>query len=137
MEMKEGKVFITSKNATKNESKLAGTAEGHIKNMMQGIGEDFVYKLEIANVHFPMTVKIEGNIITIKNFLGEKVDRVSKILPDVKVDIKGMNVEVSSFNKESAGQTAANLESATKVKGRDRRVFQDGIFITEKAGRAI
>ena len=30
------------------------------------------------------------------------------------------------------GQTAANLEQATVVKGRDIRVFQDGIYVVSK-----
>jgi len=38
-------------------------------------------------------------------------------------------------NLEDAGQTAANIERATKIKGFDPRVFQDGIYIIEKPGR--
>ena len=35
-------------------------------------------------------------------------------------------------NIEDVGQTAGNLEKATIVKGRDTRVFQDGIYIISK-----
>ena len=35
-------------------------------------------------------------------------------------------------NAEHVGQTMANLEQATKIKGRDPRVFQDGIYLTSK-----
>ncbi len=130
-------IIISSKKATKKEGKVLGSIVGHIKNMINGLNEDFVYKLEIANVHFPMNVKAEGNKITIKNFLGEKVDRESKIHQDAKVEIKGNEITVSSFDKEAAGQTAANIEKATRINQRDRRVFQDGIYITEKSGKAI
>lgn len=104
----------------------------HIKNMFLGLQKEYVYKLEFCNVHFPMTLKLEGNKMIISNFLGEKTPRVATILPRVKVDIKGQKITVTSADKEAAGQTAANLEKATKIRSRDRRVFQDGIFLTER-----
>jgi len=134
---KDSFIKIFAKKATKREWKMIGTISAHIKNMIKGIQEDFVYKLEICNVHFPMNVKVEGEKLVIKTFLGEKKDRAAKILPDVKVEVKGNQIEVSSYNLEAAGQTAANIEKATRVRGRDRRIFQDGIFITEKPGRTF
>jgi large subunit ribosomal protein L6 len=128
---------ISSKKATRRESKLIGTITAHLKNIIEGLKENFVYKLEICNVHFPMNVKLEGGKVVISSFLGETKERTAKILPNVIVKINEKEITVSSFDKEAAGQTAANIEKATKVKGRDRRIFQDGIFITEKCGRAI
>jgi large subunit ribosomal protein L6 len=128
---------LSSDNATRRESKMIGTTWAHINNMIKGMNEEFVYKLEICNIHFPMNVKVEGDKIIIKSFLGEKVPRKAKIMPDTKVEIKGNLITVSSYNLEFAGQTASNIEKATKLVGRDRRVFQDGIFITEKCGEKI
>jgi large subunit ribosomal protein L6 len=132
LSIKDKKVLITAKKATKREAKVAGSIEAHIKNMIKGIKEDFVYKLEICNVHFPMTVKLDKDKFFVKTFLGESKDRVARIMPDTNVEIKGSEVIVSSPNIENAGQTAANIEKSTKVRNRDRRVFQDGIFITSK-----
>jgi large subunit ribosomal protein L6 len=131
------KVNISAKNATRRESTMIGTIWAHVKNMIKGLEEDFTYKLEICSVHFPMNVKAEGDMITIKSFLGEKEDRQSKIVNGSTVEIKGTQITVTSKDIEKAGQTAANLEKATRLKGRDRRIFQDGIFITEKNGREI
>jgi large subunit ribosomal protein L6 len=131
------KIKISASDATRRESKMIGTIWAHINNMIAGLDNDYVYKLEICNVHFPMNVKVEGQSLVIKSFLGEKIPRNAKILPNVKIDVKGNEIVVSSHNLESAGQTAANIEQATKVRGRDRRVFQDGIFITEKCGVKI
>lgn len=133
----DGKIKISVGKDNKRNLKMLGTAAAHLKNMIKGVSEGFVYKMEVASVHFPMTVKVEGDKLTIKSLLGEKHDRAADILPDVKVDVKGQNVEVSSHDIEAAGQTAANIEKATKVRGRDRRIFQDGIFITEKPSRTI
>lgn len=130
-------MVLTAKNGTKRESRMIGTIIAHINNMAQGIKEGFVYKMEICNVHFPMNVKVEGEKVVIKSFLGEKVDRIARILPNVKVSVKGSEIEITSPDVESAGQTAANIEKASRLKGRDRRIFQDGIFIKEKCGVAI
>jgi large subunit ribosomal protein L6 len=34
------------------------------------------------------------------------------------------------------GQTAASIEQLTRVTDKDTRVFQDGVYITEKPGTA-
>lgn len=104
----------------------------HVRNIFLGLHEKFVYELEICNVHFPMTVKVEGNKIVITNFLGGKVPRIAKIVEGVDVKIEGAKIKLSSVDIEKAGQTAANIEKASKVTNKDRRIFQDGIFITKK-----
>ena len=137
MEVKDKKVVLKAEKATRRESRMIGTIWAHLKNMIKGISEEFVYELEICNVHFPMNVKVEGSEVVIKSFLGEKTDRFAKILPNVKVDISGSKITVTSNDIEAAGLTATNLEKAARLTGRDRRIFQDGIFITSKNGRTI
>ena len=46
--------------------------------------------------------------------------------------VKGDIVTIEGNNVEHVGQTAANLEKATVVKGRDIRVFQDGVYTISK-----
>lgn len=130
----DNKITFESKSGNKNQYKIIMSLIAHMKNLFLGFGENFVYKLESANVHFPMTLKVEGSRLIINNFLGEKKPRYANIVSGVVVDIKGPKITVSSPNKEAAGQTAANFEKATKIRNRDRRIFQDGIYITEKPG---
>jgi len=135
---KEGKeIELGNKKSTKSEKKRINTMASHIKNMIQGVGEKFEYELKICFAHFPITVEANGNEITIKNFLGEKVARKTKVPEGVEVKIEKEIIKVIALNKELAGQAAANIERSTKVGSRDRRVFQDGIFIINKAGKKI
>ena len=77
------------------------------------------------------TIYIE-KIVTIENFIGERHPRSSKIVGDAKVQVKGDEVIITGVNKEDVGQTMANLEQATKIRGKDPRVFQDGIYLTSR-----
>jgi large subunit ribosomal protein L6 len=137
MEVKDKKIVIGCKEATKKEKKNIFTIVAHIKNMIKGVTEKFEYTLKIVFSHFPITVEVQENEATIKNFLGEKIPRKSHIPNGVEVAVNKDIITVKSHNKELAGQAAANLEKATKVGKRDPRIFQDGIYITNKAGREI
>src|SRR3989344_5706244 len=132
-----GKISLTSEKGNKNDRKIIGSYLAHIKNIFHGMDEKYGFKMQACNVHFPMSLKVEGNKLSISNFLGEKVPRHALILPNVNVEVKGQHITITASDKEAAGQTAANFEKATKVKGRDRRIYQDGIFITEKPRREI
>ena len=130
-------VHFSCKRASRKERKVINSFIKHVANMFQGLNKKFVYKLEACNVHFPMTLKLDAAKLTVNNFLGEKTPRYAKVLPNVDVQIKGQIITISSFDKEAAGQTAANFEFATRIRARDRRVFQDGIYITDKPEREI
>jgi large subunit ribosomal protein L6 len=130
---KEGdKILVKTNLDQKQERAIVGTYQSHIQNMVKGVSEGFMYKMKVVFSHFPMTLKQKENLIEINNFLGEKAPRHSKIVGDTKVDLGKDEVIIESINKEEAGQTAANLELATRVKKKDTRVFQDGVYLTEK-----
>ncbi len=135
---KENNHFIIDcKKATKKEKKRINTMRAHINNMIKGISKKFEYQLKIVFSHFPITAEVKSDELIIKNFLGEKENRKAKIPKGAEVKIEKDIIAVSSANKEIAGQAAANIETATKIKKRDLRVFQDGIYIINKAGKEI
>jgi len=132
IKVEDGNVVVEARFPKKKDKAMLGTIRSHINNMIVGLTDGFTYNMKIVYAHFPMTVKAAGNKVTIENFLGERHPRTAKIVGDAKVQIKGEDVTVSGINKEDVGQTMANLEQATKIKGRDPRVFQDGIYLISK-----
>ena len=130
-------VTVGAVKVGKAKKKLLGTTVAHVKNVVQGASLGYVYKLKVCSGHFPMTASLSGDTFSVKNYLGEKVPRVLKVKTGAKVQVDGENITVESPNKEIAGQVAADIEQLMRITNRDRRVFQDGIFITEKNGKAL
>lgn len=134
----DGKIQVFCDLPRRKHKALAGTWAAHLKNMVRGINSGFEYRLKAVYSHFPMTLKVDGNIMTITNLFGEKVPR-SANLPwtpsEVQVRVENkVDVIVTGADREKVGQTAANIERACKIRKRDRRVFQDGIYIVSKDG---
>lgn len=133
-------IVIKTDLGRKKKKAMAGTYASHLKNMLVSVQEGFIYKLKAVHAHFPMQITLtkEGNAVSVANFLGERKPRIAKIGAGVKVEIKGKGEEivVSGLNKEEVGQTAANIEQATRIKGYDSRVFQDGVYLVEKSSGA-
>lgn len=123
-----------SKSMHRKDKALMGTFTAHIKNMIKGVTEGFEYKMKTVFSHFPIKTSVEGNEFIIQNFLGERSPRKAKILEDVKIETNDDNITVLGIDKEKVGQTVANIERATRVKHRDIRVFQDGVYLISKRG---
>ena len=137
IKIEENKVIVTAENAGKKEKKVIGTVASHIYNIIEGSNNGFIYKLKICSGHFPMNVSLSGDKLIVKNFLGEKVPRelILKKGPVVKVSDPIITVEGS--DKELTSQVAADIEQLMRITNRDRRIFQDGIYITEKNGKVM
>ncbi|MEM1689351.1 MAG: 50S ribosomal protein L6 [Candidatus Hadarchaeales archaeon] len=127
-----GTVVIEAPSPKRKLKAAVGTIKAHLRNMIKGVTDGYTYKLRIVYSHFPIKVEVKGNKVLIHNFLGEKYPRVAEILEGVTVRVEGDEIIVSGIDKEAVGQTAANIEQATVVRYRDRRIFQDGCYITEK-----
>ena len=128
----DGKLQLIGNMLRRKEKALIGTWKAHLNNMIRGVNQGFLYEMKIIFAHFPMKIAVKGNVVTIDNFLGEKATRNSAICEGANVKVKGDMVTIEGNDIEAVGQTAGNLEKATIVKGRDTRVFQDGVYLISK-----
>lgn len=135
--VEDGTITVSAKDATKREKTILYTMSSHLRNMLEGAEKGFVYKLKICSGHFPMSVSVKGDIFEIKNFIGEAVPRRLKLYSGAKVEINGEIVTVEGADIEVVGQQAAAIERLSRRVGFDRRIFQDGIYITHKGDESI
>jgi len=111
---------------------VVNTALSLVKNMVTGVTKGYTYRLKVVYAHFPISIKTKGDQILIENFVGERSPRTAKIVGNCKVSVEGDDVLVKGVSLEDVGQTAANLELATKIRRKDQRVFLDGVYIYQK-----
>lgn len=125
-------VLVESPLPRKREKALAGTFASHIQNMVRGVGEGFTYTMRVVYAHFPVKVSVQGDAVVIENFLGERHPRHAQIRGTTRVAVKGDTLTIQGPDVEAVGQTAANVEQATRIRRKDPRVFQDGIYLVSK-----
>ena len=126
-------IVLSTEKESRKVKRIIKSYKSEIKNMITGVIKGYEYKMKMIFTHFPTTAKVEGNKLRIDNFLGERAPRFAKIVPVVEIKINKQDIVIKGADICAVSQTAGNIEQATRVVGKDRRVFQDGIYITEKA----
>lgn len=134
MELAEGGVHVACEMPTKRDRALVRTFASHVRNLIHGATEGFTYTLRLVYAHFPVKVSVRGDRVVIENFLGERHPRTAQIRGATQVKVQGDTLTVTGPSREDVSQTAANVEQATRIKNKDPRVFQDGIYIVSKGG---
>ncbi len=137
VEKKNNELIINKLSSKRKQKALTGTWIAHLNNMINGATTGFEYELRIVYLHFPMSVKVDKGKLNIQNFFGEKNIRSVSIPSDVKVSVSDNKVLVNGIDKEKVGQMSADIEKLTRISGRDRRNFQDGIFLFSRNGKRI
>jgi len=131
----DGSVVIESEHDDAKTMSTLGTFESHVRNMFHGVSEGWEYEMEVFYSHFPMQVDVEGGEVVIENFLGERAARRTEIHGDTDVETGEETITLRGPDIEAVGQTAADIEQLTRVQDKDVRVFQDGVYITQKPSR--
>ena len=136
----DNSLVITSQSDNRKTKAMIGTIKAHVRNMINGVTTGYKYMMKVTYSHFPISISIQGNQVQIKNFLGEKGSRYADIIGNTTVKVGKDEIVVTGINVEDVSQTAANIENRCHISRKDRRIFQDGIYITTKTledGRKI
>merc|ERR1712021_58391 len=86
---------------------------------------------------FPInsTVVNGGELLEVRNFLGEKFLRKVPMAPGVTVEISKAQKDelyVNGNDIEAVSKSAARIQQSTTVKNKDIRKFLDGLYVSEK-----
>jgi large subunit ribosomal protein L6 len=130
--IEDGDVVISTGSERKRVMAIVGTFAAHVTNMCTGVTRGFEYRMIVVYSHFPIQLKLQGRRLEITNFLGEKKPRYAGIEDGVTAKVGNDEVVLTGIDKELLGITSANIEHATKIRNRDPRIFQDGIYIVHK-----
>ena len=131
----EGNKIIFSTNFPKSGTlALTKTIINLIKNLIIGVQTNYKYICKVCYSHFPCTVEVKPDKkeIHVVNFLGERAPRVTHYLDNVEVKVEGEDVILTGPDKETLGQTAANIQRCCRIRKKDPRVFQDGVYLYKR-----
>jgi large subunit ribosomal protein L9e len=121
--------------ATRKQLACVRTICSHVENLFVGVTRGFMYKMRFVYSHFPINVNLAGDVVEIRNFLGEKRVRKVQLLPGVTY-VRSANVkdqiELSGNDIAAVSLTAARIQQATNIRHKDLRKFLDGIYVSEK-----
>jgi large subunit ribosomal protein L6 len=128
---KDGKLVLEitkERGLMRDAAKAQISFKKELENDMKGVNELFEKKMRIVFAHFPINVEIKGDKFYINNIIGERVPRISRIVGTTKIEAKGQSVRVYGTSLDDVSQTSANIRQVCKIRNKDSRVFQDGIY---------
>ncbi|MFB6203216.1 MAG: 50S ribosomal protein L6 [Candidatus Nanohaloarchaea archaeon] len=132
VEVDGDEIVFTTETDRKNVTSIAKSFRSHAENMIEGLEEEYVYRMKGVYAHFPMNIKKEDGEVVIENFMGERNPRRVEIMEGVDVEVDGEDLTITGPDKENVSQTAARIEQMSSKGSRDPRSFQDGVYILEE-----
>ncbi len=130
----EKKVIFSTSFPKRGTLALVKTIVSIINNLIIGVQTNYKYVSKICYSHFPCSVKVDDKkkILFVENFLGERAPRKASYPNNVSVEVDGDDVSFIGPDKEALGQAAANIKRACRIRKKDPRVFQDGVYLYKK-----
>jgi large subunit ribosomal protein L6 len=134
IDIKQDEILLTRSSDIKAQVALHGTWRALINNMIKGVSEGFVRKLEIVGVGYKAEVKGKK----IQFALGYSHPILFEAPAGIKIEIPApTNVTISGIDKQLVGQVAAKLRSFRPPEPyKGKGVKYEGEYIRRKAGKA-
>jgi large subunit ribosomal protein L6 len=133
IEHKDGQIVVTRHNDSKENRSLHGLTRALIANMVEGVNNGFIKKLEIVGVGYKAEMKGKYLILTIGYS-----HQIVVAVPD-SITIKTptpTEIEIEGIDKELVGKIAAKIRSFRKPEPyKGKGIKYAGEHIRRKAGK--
>ena len=129
----DGSVLVEPANDTKEARAMWGTARALINNMVKGVSEGFVIRLEIVGVGF--RAAIDKGILSISLGYSHEIKYMIPEGIEIKAE-KPTLLVISGADKQLVGQVAAELHRLRRVDPyKGKGVLYEGKKIRRKEGK--
>ncbi len=135
IKIQDNNIIIDSnkvKKLEKKAKKIEKTFAKELLNDMIGVNEYYEINMQIVSIHFPITAEVSNKLFNIKNMIGERAKRSTKIIGNTKIDINNQKLKITGTSLDHVSQTAANIRKMCKIRHKDERIFQDGIYYSSE-----
>ncbi len=137
--LEEGKLTVERPSDDKNHRAMHGLTRSLLANMVEGVTKGYEKNLEIVGVGF--RAEKEGNSVILRVGFNHTVTVKPRPGIALDVDAKNLNVKVSGIDKETVGQTAAEIRRIRPpdaYKGKGIRYAGETVKLKPgKAGKAV
>jgi large subunit ribosomal protein L6 len=131
-EIVDGKVIVSIARKSKRSSALWGSVAAHVKNMIEGVMNGYVKKLEMEGIGYK--AKLEGKGIVFALGFSHPVNFPQP--EGITFLIEKNVITVSGIDKDIVGQTAAEIRGLKKPEPyKGKGIHYVGEVIRRKAGK--
>jgi len=135
VKVEDGKVVVNPVNESLEARAFWGTFASHIRNMIQGVNEEYKKDLIIEGVGFKAAV--QGDKLVLNVGFSHPVEL--QIPEGVKCEVEKENIKISGIDKEKVGHFAAVIRSKKKpepYKGKGIR-YSDEVVRRKEGKKAV
>jgi len=132
VKVENGSVLVEPKGSSRLSRALWGTYAAHVRNMIAGVNQPFVKKLQVEGIGY--RVEMAGKDLKLQVGFSHPV--LVKIPEDITIVIEKNMVTVSGADKDKVGQFCADVRSIKKPEPyKGKGIRYEGEVIRMKQGK--